>query len=429
MSLSLETTRIREQVERHETSGRRHWDIFRYLYSPSLIRDATQLVLRNAGSAGIDKQTCDEVRAMGETFVERLVRKLRERTYTPRAVRRVYIPKGNGKQRPLGIPTVEDRVVQRALVLLLEPVYEREFLPSSYGFRPGRRATDCVKAVAESCFRNRYVFEADIKGFFDHVQHRKLLGMLRNKIVDSRLLQLIEQILKAGALDVRTGRSEPGQQGTPQGGPASPLLANIYLHYSLDKPFGEFAKRFSGVHLFRFADDFVATCSDGRRAIHVQNQVREWLRGVRLELEPSKTRIVDMSSSKRSHASKFDFLGYKLHLRSFKDRPHRYWIARQPSEKARRALHSRLKVVLSPHLQETEARSRLLQVWRGWSGYFRHGNSNRILRREARNIDSFVLYYLRRKYRHTRKPLRWQTLYRKANWITSGLNAPCVVST
>ena len=158
--------------------------------------------------------------------------------------------------RPLGIPTVRDRVVQRALVLLLEPIYEQIFLPCSYGFRPGRNAMECAAEAAEGMFRRRYVLEADIESFFDRVVHRRLKGMLKEQIVDPRILDVIGGFLESGFLEHRKPW-QPTKEGTPQGGPLSPLLANIYLHYALDQRFQKAASQEGHTQLYRYCDDFI----------------------------------------------------------------------------------------------------------------------------------------------------------------------------
>lgn len=163
--LRPETLRIQGQLVAWTKSGRKHWDLFRHILNPHLLADATGMVLRNAGSHGIDEVTCAEVKAQGWEFVKRLREKLKAKTYRPQAVRRVYIPKRDGRKRPLGIPTVEDRVVQRALALLLEPIYELSFLPCSYGFRPKRRAVQCVYDIAKKAYTHRFIIDADIDFF------------------------------------------------------------------------------------------------------------------------------------------------------------------------------------------------------------------------------------------------------------------------
>lgn len=412
MSLSPQTVRIRARLAEWQASGRRHWDLFRYLYDPHVLADATRLVLKNAGSSGIDNKTCAEVRKQGWEFVKELSHKLKTKTYHPSMVRRVYIPKRDGRERPLGIPTVEDRVVQRALVILLEPIYERIFLPCSYGFRPDKRAVECVSHVSQHVYTHRLVFEADIESFFDAVSHNKLLGMLKKQVVDMRVLTLVRDILKSGYFDVRTGRNAT-EQGTPQGGPLSPLLANLYLHYVLDSRFADVAQSNKGMALYRYADDFVVVCQTEKDLNFIRKLITTWMHEGGLTLKEKKTRVVDMRNQKRGHNSKFDFLGYKFHLRAFSDNKERYWVARQPSETARKQLRQNLRSKLHPFHSEVEAKEKIEEVWYGWSEYFRYGNSNRVFYREINSVSRAILFYLRRKYRQQRKPVPWRKLLPK----------------
>jgi group II intron reverse transcriptase/maturase len=370
------------------------------------LADATKLVLLNAGSHGIDRVTCDAVKAQGMEFVRTLREKLATKTYRPVAVRRVYIPKRDGKRRPLGIPTVEDRVVQRALSLLLEAVYEQIFLPCSYGFRPGRSAVECVYDLAKKVYSHRYVVDADIEDFFGSVSHRKLLGMLREQIVDPRILKLIEQILRSGYFE--GGQWQPTAEGTPQGGPLSPLLANVYLHYTLDIRMRELSpQRFT---LYRYADDLVVACKSAQDVRFLVPLMRGWLSERSLAFHKGKSRAVDMSNEKRGFKSKFDFLGFKMHLRGFKDSDGRYWIARQPSERARKQLRANLKEKLRPTLSHDEAKAVARRIWRGWSEYFRYGNSNKVFYREQYSVSRALLSYLARKHRQQRCPVSWRRL-------------------
>ena len=199
--LSPQTLAVQAQLVQWTKGGRKHWDLFRHLLNPHVLRDATLLVLKNAGSHGIDELTCAAVRAKGMEFVRELREKLKAKTYRPSAVRRVYIPKRDGRKRPLGIPTVEDRVVQRALVLLLEPIYELNFLPCSYGFRPARRAVQCVYDISKQAYTHRFIIDADIEDFFGSVRHTKLMGMLKEKLADPRILSLVSAILRSGFKD------------------------------------------------------------------------------------------------------------------------------------------------------------------------------------------------------------------------------------
>lgn len=411
MSLSPQTLRAQHQLSQWTRSGRKHWDLYRHLCNPFILCDAVHLVIRNAGAAGLDGQRVSSLRDNEWQTAIELSAALKSGAYQPGAVRRVFIPKGDGRKRPLGIPNVLDRVVQRAMVLLLEPIYEQVFLPCSYGFRPRCKSVDCVAQVARAVYHHRHVLDADIEGFFDNVVHRKLLGMLKEKIVDPRILNLIKHILKSGFHEWgKPWQATP--KGTPQGGPLSPMLANIYLHYALDTKLWPMLQQLGGrVALYRFADDFVVVAKEAGTLKFVRQCIAGWLSEAGLRLHPDKTRLVDMRNHKRGHQSRFDFLGYRIHLRAYRDNPRRFWIARQPSAKARKALHDNLKAKLKPQLPMSDAKAICLQVWRGWSAYFRYGNSNRIFYKERKSVPKiFAHRYLRRKYRRQRRPVAWRKL-------------------
>lgn len=422
--LSPQTLHIQQHLASWTKRGRKHWDLYRHLLSVHLLADATKLVLRNAGSHGIDKVTCDAVKAEGVEFVRKLREKLATKTYRPVAVRRVYIPKRDGKRRPLGIPTVEDRVVQRALALLLEAIYEQIFLPCSYGFRPGRSAPECVYDLAKRVYSHRFVVDADIEDFFGSVSHAKLLGMLKEQIVDPRVMTLISRFLRAGYFERQEW--QPSPQGTPQGGPLSPCLANIYLHYTLDIRMQSLNRdRFT---MYRYADDLVVACKSAHDVRFLVPLMRGWLAERKLSFHKGKSRAVDMSNGSRGHKSKFDFLGFKLHLRRFSDSEDRCWVARQPSERARIQLRSNLKAKLRPNLSYDEAQAIVKQVWRGWSEYFRYGNSNRVFYREVGSVHRAVLGYLGRKHRRQRRPVPWRRLYPIAKTIFEGIRPLGVIT-
>jgi len=410
MSLHPQTIRVQHRLVQWTKSGRKHWDLYRWVTDPYVLWDATKLVLRNAGAAGLDGQECESIRGREWSFAQEIRRELLTGSYRTGAVRRVYIPKKDGRKRPLGIPNLRDRVVQRALCLVMEPIYEQVFLPHSYGFRPGKSSVECVAHVAESVYRKRHVLEADIEAFFDRVSHRKLLGCLGEKIVDPRVLDLIREILKSGFKE--WGKPwQPTKEGTPQGGPLSPMLANVYLHYFLDSRFEEIRRTHPKTQLIRFADDFIAIAETRADLAALRRCIYVWMREAGLKLKEEKTRVVDMTNARRGYDSKFDFLGYKFHLRAYADNPNRFWIARQPSQKARQALHEKLKTKLMPQLSQAQAKLVLDQVWRGWSNYFRYGNSNRVFYKEAKIVRGLVFtYYLRRKYRRQRRPVPWRKL-------------------
>jgi group II intron reverse transcriptase/maturase len=411
MSLSPQTILIRHRLKEWSKSGRKQWDLYRYLYDPHVLYDALKLVIKNGGAAGLDGQTIREVRGREWDFVRGLLAQLRAGTYKPGAVRRAYIPKKDGDKRPLGIPDLVDRTIQRALVLLMEPIYETKFNEFSYGFRPGRKAVDCAAVVAKACYELRYVLDADIEKFFDNVDHRKLTGLLKREIVDPRILRLIHQFLKSGF-------KEPGKpwqrskKGTPQGGPLSPLLSNIYLHYVLDERFKEVYGGKIWIKLIRYADDFVMlTCRPEERRT-IGRFLTAWLREAGLNLKKSKTRWVDMTNNGRSHLSKFDFLGFKFHLRCFEDNRKRFWIARQPSEQSRRELKVAIRERLHVGMTLEEAQQRVEEIWRGWCGYFRYSNANRIFYREERKVRQIINWWLARKFRRQKRAVPWRVLLR-----------------
>jgi RNA-directed DNA polymerase len=289
MSLSPQTLRIRTRVAQWTSKGRKHWDLYRYISDPHLLFDAIKLVIANGGAAGIDGQSVREVEGREWDVALTLSGELRSGNYRPVAVRRVYIPKSNGERRPLGIPTISDRIVQRALCLLLEMIYEQKFHECSYGFRPKRRAVDCVADVAKTVYGHRYVLEADIAKFFDRVSHNLLLKQIGREIVDPRILRLVSRFLKSGVEEI--GKPwEASREGAPQGGPLSPMLANIYLHYLLDENFTQVYKSHGRVRMFRFADDFVIVAVNEVELKSARRLLAAWMDDAKLTLKGDKTK-------------------------------------------------------------------------------------------------------------------------------------------
>ena len=425
-SLHPQTIRVQHRLATQTKQGRKHWDLFRWLCDPFLLCDAIQRVIDNSGSAGLDGLGVEELKGKEWSYATKLSKQLKMKTYQPGPVRRVYIPKADGRERPLGIPNIEDRVVQTALLILLEPIYEQEFLPCSYGFRPNRRAVDCAADVANTVFKYRHVLDADIESFFDRVSHKKLIGMLKEQIVDPRILHLIHQILKTGFKEVNKPW-QPTPEGTPQGGPLSPLLANIYLHYGLDKKVEDVKAQGLDIHLFRFADDFVIAARTKRDLDLASKWLNFWMREVKLTLKGSKTTRVNMKNRSRNHDAKFTFLGFKFHLRAFRDNPKRFWVARQPSEKARKQLHQALRKKLLPHHTLEQARKLAKEIWLGWANYFRYSNANRVFYREVRSVHKALVRYLRRKYRQQRRPVAWRRLWPLLRHLKAGLRPVRVI--
>jgi RNA-directed DNA polymerase len=289
---------------------------FRNLYrelNEELLRDSWRL-LRKDGALGVDQVSAAEYEADLEENIHQLVERLKRKSYRARLVRRQYIPKGDGRMRPLGIPATEDKLLQLAVKRLLGAIYEQDFLSCSYGYRPGVGALEAVDRLTEQLQFGGYhhVVEADIKGFFDNLSHEWLMRMLEVRIDDQAILRLIKKWLKAGVLDT-DGKVLRPEGGTPQGGVISPILANVYLHYVLDLWFEKVFRRGcrGEAFLHRYADDFV--CGFGREedAQLFYGQLEERLRKFGLELAADKTRVIPFSRYRRGETS-FDFLGFEF---------------------------------------------------------------------------------------------------------------------
>jgi len=270
------------------------------VYQAANLASATAKVVANRGVCGVDHVTVEQFSLHAEQNRKVLEEQLRLGTYRPQAIRRVHIPKlGSTETRPLGIPTVRDRVVQTAIVHVLAPIFERDFAPTSFGFRPGRGAQQALDRVEELLAGGyHYVVDADLKSYFDTIPHERLLQRLRVKVADSRLLGLVESFLKAGVLEGM--REWSPAAGAPQGAVLSPLLSNIYLD-PLDHLVAS-----SGLEIVRYADDFVILCRSRAEAVRALERVRGWVEANGLTLHPDKTRIVDASTEA------FDFLGYRF---------------------------------------------------------------------------------------------------------------------
>jgi len=326
----------------------RFGDLYRHLNQPTL-RASFYLLRKNAAS-GVDGVTFQQYEQKLEENLTQLVERLKRKNYRARLVRRKYIPKGNGKLRPLGIPTLEDKLLQCAVTQILLAIYEADFLPCSYGYRPGRGPHDAVRALTDELHwgKHNFVVEADIKGFFDHLQHDKLLELLGRRIGDGALLRLIRKWLKAGILE-EDGRVIHPVLGTPQGGVISPVLANVYLHYALDLWFEEQVRKGNRgqSRLFRFADDFVACFEYRHEATAFERTLQERLAQYGLEVAPDKTKMLRFGRNGGPHNGRFDFLGFEYRWEP--DRKGRPTVKRRTARKKLQGAVQRMGEWLQTH--------------------------------------------------------------------------------
>ena len=364
--------------------------------------------LRKDAAAGIDKVTKKEYGSSLEKNLTALVEKLHRMSYLPLPVRRVYIPKpGSSKERPLGIPALEDKLVQAGLARILSAIYEQDFIEDSYGFRPDRGCHDALRALSQEVEGGRvhYIVDADIKGFFDNVDHEWLMKFLGHRIADKRVLRYVKRFLKAGIME--NGAVSASDKGTPQGGIVSPILANIYLHYSLDLWFTRVFQKgcYGQSRMIRYADDFVVCFERESDAIRFRQALDERLSIFGLEISPEKTKAIEFgplaqAKAKRrgGKAATFDFLGF-THYCSRSRNGRRFRMKRVTSRKKFTAKIRMFRDWLKANrtLPTDELMEKVASKLRGHFAYYGVTDNSRGISRFAYEIRCLLFKWLNRR--------------------------------
>lgn len=353
------------------------YSLYDKIYSMVNLEEACERVISNDGKPGIDSVTISRYDSHRLHNLKRQQTELRDEIYKPKAIRRVYIPKpGTFEKRPLGIPTVRDRIVQTALKNVIEPIFDVDFSTRSFGFRKGLGCKDALRTVMTELRDERmFIVDADIKSYFDEIDHDILMKLVEKKISDKKILKLIRMFLKQGVMEDM--KYYDVESGSPQGGVISPLLANIFLD-PLDKLLEK-----QGLHLIRYADDFVIMCKSQEEADNALTTVSDWMTENKLRLHPQKTRIVDMTKK----GSYFEFLGYHF------ERTKRGRISWWPRASSLMKIKDAIRYITrrnNPHCMEFIC-EQLLRRYRGWFAYFKHSNKYTFT-----EVDGFARRRMRR---------------------------------
>ena len=401
---TIRTLQRKLYVKAKQQPDYRFYALYDKLYRADILSHAWRLVKANKGNPGIDGITFEAIEnGKGvERYLLELGRELQDKTYRASPVRRVLIPKADGSTRPLGIPTIRDRVAQMALKLVMEPIFEADFCEHSYGFRPKKSAHDAIDTIAEAMRQGQtQIIDADLSKYFDSIPHAKLMATVAERVVDGAVLALIKQWLKAPVVSENdsgetagVGGGKGNRRGTPQGGVISPLLSNIYLHL-MDRIWQrhELARKHQA-KLVRYADDFVVLC---RKDVATPlNIVKRILERLELQLNESKTRTVD------ANKESFNFLGFKLKM-NVGSKGGRYPHI-QPADKAAETVKTRIKAITArtrTGIPVKDVVRDMNRTLRGWSGYFHYRNSTAVFQKVKRHAEDRLRIHLRRRHKVT----------------------------
>jgi RNA-directed DNA polymerase len=401
--MSLQELRRRIYHKAKSEPTHRFWGLLVHVAKPETLHEAYRIAQSNDGAPGVDGQTFEDIEAAGRlTFLAGLQDELLSGRYHPRANRRVDIPKGKGKVRTLQIPCIRDRVVQGALKLILEPIFEADFCDNSYGYRPGRSPQQALAEVRRRLLRRMTtVIDVDVSNYFDTIRHSVLLDKIARRVQDPQILRLIKQIIKVS-----------GNMGVPQGGPFSPLAANIYLN-EVDWVFDAIRRKtaegpYEAVNYHRFADDIVITVSGHRskrgwtqRALH---RLQEHLTPLGVQLNPEKTQVVDTLTG-----DALQFMGFDLR-RVPKRRGQGYFILMTPKKEARTSIKARIRAIIR-HGGATPMKAliaQINQVLMGWVNYFRWGNASRAFSDVRDYVEMKIRTLLTRRKRRHKRSIGWR---------------------